>query len=233
MKLVRRTVAALLAVFLLPSMATAAWWAVSERPSSWRTADWSASGVLPAPLPDAAAIHILAARTGGLKGAFAVHSWIVVKRPGQSGYDRYDKVGWGTPVRRNRYPADGRWYSNDPEIVASLEGAPAAQLIPAVESAVADYPYVRSGDYRIWPGPNSNSFVAHVLRAVPELGPCCRRMQSAATSRRAGRHCRSRPTDGTSTRHLPVWLGLPPAPAAASSFTFSDWSRVSTSPGRP
>lgn len=170
MKLVRRTVAAFLAVFLLPSMATAAWWAVSERPSSWRTADWSASGVLPAPLPDAAAIHILAARTGGLKGAFAVHSWIVVKRPGQSGYDRYDKVGWGTPVRRNRYPADGRWYSNDPEIVASLEGAPAAQLIPAVESAIADYPYVRSGDYRIWPGPNSNSFVAHVLRAVPKLG---------------------------------------------------------------
>ena len=25
-------------------------------------------------------------------------------------------------------------------------------------------------DYRIWPGPNSNSFVAHVLREVPELG---------------------------------------------------------------
>jgi hypothetical protein len=26
------------------------------------------------------------------------------------------------------------------------------------------------GDYRIWPGPNSNTFVATVLRSVPEMG---------------------------------------------------------------
>ena len=30
--------------------------------------------------------------------------------------------------------------------------------------------YANAGDYRIWPGPNSNTFVATVLRAVPELG---------------------------------------------------------------
>ena len=28
----------------------------------------------------------------------------------------------------------------------------------------------QAGDYRIWPGPNSNSFTAAILRAVPELG---------------------------------------------------------------
>jgi len=32
------------------------------------------------------------------------------------------------------------------------------------------YDYAQSGDYRIWPGPNSNSFVAAILRTVPELG---------------------------------------------------------------
>ena len=35
------------------------------------------------------------------------------------------------------------------------------------ERAVAAYPYPRS--YRIWPGPNSNTFTAFVLREVPEL----------------------------------------------------------------
>ena len=32
------------------------------------------------------------------------------------------------------------------------------------------YRFSQAGDYRIWPGPNSNSFTAAMLRAVPELG---------------------------------------------------------------
>jgi hypothetical protein len=43
-------------------------------------------------------------------------------------------------------------------------------MIPKIESAVRDYSYAQAGDYKIWPGPNSNSFVAAVLRTVPELG---------------------------------------------------------------
>ena len=42
-------------------------------------------------------------------------------------------------------------------------------LIPKVKAAIAQYRYNVSGDYRVWPGPNSNTFVASVLRAVPEL----------------------------------------------------------------
>ena len=45
----------------------------------------------------------------------------------------------------------------------------AEAMIPKVEAAVRDYTYRNAGDYRIWPGPNSNSFTAAVLRAVPEL----------------------------------------------------------------
>jgi hypothetical protein len=33
---------------------------------------------------------------------------------------------------------------------------------------VAHYPWGHS--YRLWPGPNSNTFVAYVARQVPELG---------------------------------------------------------------
>lgn len=111
----------------------------------------------------------MAARTGGLKGALSVHSWIVTKPAGAERYNRYDKVGWGNPIRTNAYPADGRWYSNAPGVLLELHGAEAEQLIPRIEAAVQAYPFSGRGDYKIWPGPNSNSFVAYVLRAVPQL----------------------------------------------------------------
>jgi hypothetical protein len=55
-------------------------------------------------------------------------------------------------------------------VVRSLEGAEAEALLPKFEQAIAQYPYAHAGGYRLWPGPNSNSFVAHVLREVPEFG---------------------------------------------------------------
>jgi hypothetical protein len=42
--------------------------------------------------------------------------------------------------------------------------------LPKVEAAVRAYRWSEQGTYRIWPGPNSNTFVATVLAAVPELG---------------------------------------------------------------
>lgn len=170
MKFVRRLVAAFLVIYLLPALASAGWWYMKERPQSWRDADWSSAGILPKPVqsPDAA-VYIFSATTGGLKGAVASHAWIVTKEQGAQAYDRYDKVGWGKPIRRNAYPADARWYSNEPRLVATVKGAQASRLIPKIEAAIAAYPYSSAGGYRIWPGPNSNTFVAHVLRSVPEL----------------------------------------------------------------
>jgi hypothetical protein len=160
----------LLLFFVAPALASLGVRAASSQPGSWRAADWSSSGLLPAAQDDRrSAVYVMAARTGGLKGALAVHSWIVTKRE-NGRYDRYDKVGWGSPIRVNSYPADGRWYSNNPEILLALHGDDAARMIPRIEQAVADYPHSTRGDYTIWPGPNSNSFVAHVLRTVPELG---------------------------------------------------------------
>jgi len=71
--------------------------------------------------------------------------------------------------RRTANPPDGRWFCDTPRVLVDLRGAQAVALIPKIEVAIADYPYRHSGDYRIWPGPNSNTFVATVLRAVPEL----------------------------------------------------------------
>ncbi|MCR4265303.1 DUF3750 domain-containing protein [Nitratireductor sp. ZSWI3] len=170
MPIFKRTIAFLVIVFLLPASASLGWWALQDRPASWREANWSASGILPsATADDTPAIYVLAARTGGLKGGLSVHSWIVVKKRAAATYDRYDKVGWGLPVRRNAYAADARWYSNTPFIVAAIRGEEAERLIPDVEAAITAYPFSRHGDYGLWPGPNSNSFTAHVLRSVPGL----------------------------------------------------------------
>jgi hypothetical protein len=171
MRILKLAATFILIVFLVPMAGAAAWWSSIDRPSSWRSADWSATGILPdASAAEDAAIYVLSARTGGFKGAFAVHSWLVLKQAGGNRYARYDKVGWGSPIRRDSYAADAAWYSNTPWIVASVTGKRAEALLPEIEAAIAAYPHAARGDYRIWPGPNSNSFVAHVLREVPEIG---------------------------------------------------------------
>jgi hypothetical protein len=78
-------------------------------------------------------------------------------------------VGWGQPVRRNGYAPDGYWYSNQPQKVWEISGKQAEALIPRIENAIAVYPHNIRGAYRLWPGPNSNTFVASILRAVPEI----------------------------------------------------------------
>jgi hypothetical protein len=169
--LLLRVVLVLLLVTLVPLAAHAVWWTMRGAASaSWSSADWSSAGLLPEPSAEPRAlVRIYAGRVGRWRGIFAHHSWIVVKEAGAARYTRFDKVGWGSPVRTNGWAADGRWFGNEPELVLALEGPEAARLIPRIRAAVAAYPYRAWGDYRAWPGPNSNTFVAHVMEAVPEL----------------------------------------------------------------
>jgi len=133
--------------------------------ASWRTANWSSSGLLPTPQStQEARVFVLAARTGNWKSIFAEHMSIIVKPAGGEEWTRYDVVGWGDPVRRNAFAADAFWYGNQPYVVRDIGGAEAAALIPRIEASIARYPYAGSGTYRVWPGPNSNSFVAWVVR---------------------------------------------------------------------
>jgi hypothetical protein len=161
----------ILALFFVPLLLRAAIYAAGDAPRSWRDADWSSTGLLPSPQADSEArLVVFTGTTGAWKGIFSVHSWVVLKRADATQWTRYDVVGWGQPVRMNNWPADGRWYGNTPVELVDVSGAEAEKLIPRIEAAVKDYSYAQAGDYRIWPGPNSNSFVAAVLRAVPEVG---------------------------------------------------------------
>lgn len=161
---------ALLVVFILPALAHLGVWSVTERPSGWRQAQWSSAGILPSnPSKNEAAVYVFTARTGGLKGAFATHSWLVLKPLGTNYYDRYDVVGWGTPLRKNAYDPDGYWYSNKPVISYKIVSEQAIKVLPLLERAIASYRWRDRGDYKLWPGPNSNTFVANILGQFPEL----------------------------------------------------------------
>ena len=99
----------------------------------------------------------------------ASHAWIVVKAEGERAYRRFDYTAWGDPIWVDRFEPDGRWFGKAPETVFSADDAEAAAMIPRIDRAIRDYRYPRPGDYRAWPGPNSNTFVAAVMGAVPGI----------------------------------------------------------------
>lgn len=171
MPAIKLTILTILAFFLAPLGAHALWWTSARMPDNFRVARWSSAGILPpAAAKPEAMVHIYAARVGRWRGIFAHHSWIVVKEAGATRYTRYDVVGWGTPVRTDLRDPDGYWFGNPPVLVGAVEGDAAAALIPKVRAAVRTYPYAGYGTYAAWPGPNSNTFVNHVLTAIPEAG---------------------------------------------------------------
>jgi hypothetical protein len=167
---IKRTVLTILAIFLFPLAVHGALYSVQSRAQSYDRADWSSTGMLPPASSERdARLLIFTGRTGRWRGIFAVHSWVVLKPENAANWERYDVVGWGQPVRNNGWAPDSHWFGNTPRVLVDLRGAQAAALIPKVQAAIAGYQYGRPGDYRIWPGPNSNTFVASVLRAMPEL----------------------------------------------------------------
>lgn len=140
---------------------------------NWRTADRSSAGLAPDPkLEKDAVVQVYAARTYNWRGYFAVHPWIAVKKKNADFYTVYQVTAWNlrredTAVSVAKDIPDRNWYGKKPELLQSLIGKEAERAIPAIEKAVEEYPF--ADRYTLWPGPNSNTFVAHILREVPEL----------------------------------------------------------------
>lgn len=155
-------------LYLLPLAIGIGLWLAGDAPRDFWSADRSSAGLLPPAEAHApAVVRVFAARTVRWRGIFAVHSWIVVKEAGAERYERYDYTAWGEPIRVNGFVPDGRWFGQVPDLVYAADGEAAARLIPALRRAIAAYAPRRLGDYSAWPGPNSNTFVAAVLAAVP------------------------------------------------------------------
>jgi hypothetical protein len=140
----------------------------------WYAARRDPSGLAPDPAttPEAV-IQVYAARAGKWRGAFAVHSWLAAKGANADRYTRYEVIGWyarggGSSVSISDSGApDAEWYGAAPSLIRDLRGADAETVIAKLPQAAADYPHATS--YRVWPGPNSNTFLAHLGRKIPEL----------------------------------------------------------------
>lgn len=140
--------------------------------ANWYQASRASAGIAPDPLEtEEAVIQVYGADTWGWRGWFAIHTWISVKRTGESQYTVYDVVGWwaggGDVLRIRQDIPDRYWYGGKPELLASHRGEGVDALIDAVDTAARAYPWRTS--YKAFPGPNSNTFTAWVGKTVPEL----------------------------------------------------------------
>jgi len=142
--------------------------------TNWRTASREPAGLASAPSADSRAIiEFYAADAFSWRGWFAVHPWIAIKEENATEYSVYEVIGWQvkrgkSAIRHYQTPTPDRyWYGSKPELLLSIKGDKASKLIPKIQAAIALYPWVN--EYSVFPGPNSNTFVAWIGLQVPEL----------------------------------------------------------------
>ena len=141
--------------------------------ADWRSASREPVGLAPDPARvSEAMVQVYGARVVGARGLFGVHTWVAVKPTAAPAWTIYEVIGWrlrwsdSAVVVRQGDP-DARWFGSVPELYAQRRGAGVDGLIERIDAAARSYPW--AGEYRLWPGPNSNTFTAWISRAVPEL----------------------------------------------------------------
>lgn len=139
----------------------------------YRTADRSSAGIAPDPAhtPEAV-IQVYSARAFNWRGIFAVHTWVATKAENAPEFIVHQVVGWRTyrglpAVTSAPDVPDRKWFNSVPEVLVDLRGPAAQALIEPIQTAVDTYPY--PNEYTLWPGPNSNTFIAYIAREVPGL----------------------------------------------------------------
>ncbi|MCE9666035.1 DUF3750 domain-containing protein [Halomonas sp. M5N1S17] len=146
------------------------WWLGDiDARGDWRSANRASAGLAPAleNTPEAV-VQVYSARAFNWRGIFAVHAWVVTKPQGASQYTIHQVTGWGRPTLSSRPGTPDRaWFGSTPSVHATLCGAAAERAIEQIEAVLPAYPYMDR--YRAWPGPNSNTFVAWLIREVPAL----------------------------------------------------------------
>jgi len=164
----------LVLLLLLGPLAVMAWGDVDLQ-TPWHQTRGGSTGQAPDPSRvHEAVVQVYGARTVRWRGAFGIHPWIAVKRSGADHYTTYQVIGWrayrggDALVASDTQTPDTRWFGARPQLLGERRGPGVDALIDRIEAAVALYPWGTT--YHLWPGPNSNTFVAFVARQVPELG---------------------------------------------------------------
>lgn len=120
-----------------------------------------------------AIVQVYGARCARALGWFGIHTWIAVKPTGATRFTVYQVIAGrlrmrGTVLAIRSHVPDAPWFGNPPRLLAERCGDGVDALIERIDRVARAYPYARR--YLAWPGPNSNTFTAHVARCVPELG---------------------------------------------------------------
>ena len=169
-KRMRRLIKVITGIFLFTAFAGASLWATSL---ALEPEPFSVDG---APSPATFAdpiVQVYGADVWGFRGRFAIHTWVAVKSANADAYTIYQVIGWrqrrGQPVLSiSEGIPDRPWFGSKAVLLHEKRGPEAAGLIAEIENAVAAYPFAE--EYKMWPGPNSNSFVAWIGLEVPKLG---------------------------------------------------------------
>ena len=142
--------------------------------NDWKTATKESAKIAPLPADEKeAVVQIYAAKTVSWRCNFSVHTWVAVKEKNAIEYTTFHVIGWraqnglGAVLIQKDLP-DRHWYGARPELTSSTIGKKAQEMIPLIHQAAKNYPYPKH--YRAWPGPNSNTFVSHIIRSVPGMG---------------------------------------------------------------
>lgn len=161
--------------FLAPLAGSVAdYYAGQAQAADWRTARRDSSGQAPDPAHTReAVIQVYAARAVRWRGIFGVHTWIAAKPRDTDHFTRFEVMGFGVSrgrqaVRIHQGIPDAYWFGAEPTLLRDVRGgAEVDRLIERLHEAAGRYPH--PDEYRIWPGPNSNTFIAYLAREVPEL----------------------------------------------------------------
>src|SRR5258705_2324102 len=140
----------------------------------WRNASHRSTGLAPdRERHRKACVQVYASRALSWRGAFADHMWLAAKPEGADRFTRYEVIGWYggggrsvVSISDQRAP-DAEWFGVPPRLIRDVRGADADAIIRKLPHAVEAYPYGSS--YSVWPGPNSNTFIAHLGREIAEL----------------------------------------------------------------
>ena len=118
-------------------------------------------------------VQVYGADVWGIRGRFAIHTWVATKNWDEATYTIYQVIGWrlrrdGTALSVTTGDPDRPWFRSPPLLLHEVKGPQAEALIGEIEAAVASYPY--ANEYTMLPGPNSNSFIEWIALSVPDLG---------------------------------------------------------------
>ena len=170
---VLKTAIVVFALFVAPVGCMVVAHYTSDNTDFQRSSRFSSTSQAPDPNIEQGVIQVYAARAARWRGAIGVHTWIATKRSSENRYTRMEVIGyrvrWGGEAVRIRNGApDARWFGNHPTLLREIRGDEQVDaMIDKLHDAARNYRY--NNFYRVWPGPNSNTFVAHLARQVPEL----------------------------------------------------------------